>query len=736
MKEEQLNELFYSLTLEEKIYQLVQLSGDFYKTAAVAVGPKGKLGISQEVVDNAGSILNIIGAEQIIKIQKNYLENSRHKIPLLFMADIIYGYKTIFPIPLALGCTWNPDLIRECCIKIAEESAVSGAHVTFAPMADLVRDPRWGRVMESTGEDTYLNTLFTSAMVKGFQGDFTADKSIASCVKHFAAYGASEAGREYNTVDMSERRLRQDYLPSYKTAVDSGCEMVMTSFNIVDGIPATGNKWLMKDVLRDEWGFEGVIITDYAAIQELIAHGVASNDREATKLSIEAGVDIDMKTSCYSNNLRQLIDDGEIKKELIDESCLRVLKLKNKLGLFENPYRGASIEKEKEVLCCAENIKLARKVSAESLVLLQNNNVLPISKKNKKIALIGPYGDNTSIIGLWAIHGDQSDVTTLKDAIAEKIDANNFCYAKGCELLEDYTFLGDFGKMVNGGETSDTNPEQDLEEAISVAMESDVVILALGEHMMQSGEAGSRTNITIPKIQLDLLDKIRELGKKIVLVIFSGRPLVLTNVLDKVDGIIQAWFPGTEGGHALADVLFGDVNPSGRLTMSFPYSVGQVPVYYNEFNTGRPVKTSTHSERFMSKFLDCPNDPLFSFGYGLSYTTYEYSDLVVSKDILKVGEIMEAKVSITNKGKIKGTETVQLYIRDFVGSVVRPVKELKGFKKVTLAPGQSKQVVFYIGEEQLMFFTKNLEYKSEKGEFMVFIGGNSNNTLEMKFTFI
>lgn len=737
MKEEQLNELFNSLTLEEKIYQLVQLSGDFYKDEAVAVGPKAKLGISQEVVDNAGSILNVMGAEKIIKIQKEYLEKSRHKIPLLFMADIIYGYKTIFPIPLALGCTWNPELIRECNRKIAEEAAVSGAHVTFAPMVDLVRDPRWGRVMESTGEDTYLNSVFSSAMVKGFQGSLEADKSIASCVKHFAAYGAPEAGREYNTVDMSERRLRQDYLPSYKAAVDSGCEMVMTSFNTIDGIPATGNKWIMKDVLRDEWGFKGVIITDYAAIQELIEHGIAGNDREAAKLSIEASVDIDMKTSCYSNNLKQLVEDGEIKEELINECCMRVLKLKNKLGLFENPYRGASIEKEIEILCCLDNKELARKVAAESLVLLQNNNnVLPISKKDKKVALIGPYGDSKSIIGLWAIHGDQSNVVTLKEAIEEIIDCDNFNYAKGSELLEDYSFLGEFGKMVSGGEFPNVNKEQDLKEALSVAKESDIVILALGEHMMQSGEAGSRTDITIPKIQLGLLDEIRELGKEIVLVLFSGRPLILTNVLDKVDAIIQAWFPGTEGGHALADILFGDVNPSGKLTMSFPYAVGQVPVYYNEFNTGRPLKTSTHSSRFMSKFLDCPNEPLFPFGYGLSYTTYKYSNLILNSTTLKEGEKIEVKVTVTNTGKVAGIETVQMYIRDLVGSVVRPVKELKDFKKVTLKSGESRQVSFDIGLEQLEFFTKEIKYKAEKGEFIIFVGTSSNNTLECKFTLI
>lgn len=736
MKEDQLNELLKNLTLEEKVYQLVQLSGDFYSDDAVAVGPKTELGITQKVVDNAGSVLNVIGAEKIIKTQKKYLEKSRHKIPLLFMADIIYGYKTIFPIPLALGCTWNPELIRNCNTKVvAKEASASGAHVTFAPMVDLVRDPRWGRVMESTGEDTYLNSLFSSAMVKGFQGNFEPDNSIASCVKHFAAYGAPEAGREYNTVDMSERRLRQDYLPSYKAAVDSGCELVMTSFNTIDGIPATGNKWLLKDVLRNEWGFNGVIITDYAAIQELIAHGVARNDSEAAKLSIEASVDIDMKTPCYSNNLKQLVESGAIKENLIDECCMRVLKLKNKLGLFENPYRGASIKKEKEVLCCREHRTLARKVAAESLVLLQNNNnVLPISKKSKKVALIGPYGDSTSIIGLWAIHGDKADVITLKTAIEEKFDALNFTYAKGCDLLDDYSFLGDFGKVVNKGNSQNTNNKQELENALSIASEADVVILALGEHKMQSGEAGSRTNITIPKIQLDLLDKIKELGKETVLVLFGGRPLILTDVINKVDAIIEAWFPGTEGGHAIADILFGDVNPSGRLTMSFPYAVGQIPVYYNQFNTGRPAKTSTHSDRFTSKFLDCPNEPLFPFGYGLSYTTYEYSNLEISSNTLKDGEKLKVSVTVTNTGEYAGTETVQMYIRDLIGSVVRPVKELRGFQKIELNPGESRQICFSIEEKQLAFFTKDMKYEAEKGEFMVFIGHDSINTLETKFT--
>lgn len=736
MRQEELKDLLESLTLEEKIYQLVQLSGDFYNAGAMAVGPQAKLGISQEVVDNAGSVLNVLGAEKVRKIQKEYLEKSRHKIPLLFMADIVYGYKTIYPIPLALGCTWDPGMVKQCNEKTAVESMAAGAHVTFAPMVDLVRDPRWGRVMESTGEDAYLNSRFSKAMVEGFQGELSPTRGIASCVKHFAAYGAVEAGRDYNTVDMSERRLRQDYLPAYKAAVDAGCEMVMTSFNTVDGMPATGNKWLMKDVLRDEWGFDGVIITDYAAIQEMIAHGVAENDREAAKLSIEAGVDIDMKTPCYSNQLQPLIRDGEIDEQLVNESCMRVLQLKNKLGLFEDPYRGCSPKQEADVLLSEESRAYARKVAADSLVLLQNKDqVLPLSRE-KKTALIGPYGDSTAIIGLWAVHGDQKDVVTLKKAMGEKL-GEKLLYAKGCEMLRDYSFLGEFGaNVVEKFEEISTDPGKDLQDALAAAKEADTVVFAMGEHMMQSGEAGSRTELTLPSIQLDLLEKVRALGKKTVLVLFSGRPLILTELRTKVDAIVQAWFPGTEGGHGIADVLFGDVNPGGKLTMSFPYAVGQIPVYYNAFNTGRPVKTSTHSGRFMSKFLDCPNEPLYPFGYGLSYARYKYEDLHVSADTRSEGEVIQASVNVTNIGDVAGAETVQFYIQDVTGSVVRPVKELRGFEKVWLKPGETKTVTMDITEETLKFFTASMEYRAEKGRFFVYAGGSSRDEDLLKEAFM
>lgn len=734
MEKLELQKIFEDLTLKEKIYQLVQLSGEFFKSDTLAVGPQQKLGISQEVVDNVGSVFNIFGAEQLIRIQKEYLEKSRHKIPLLFMADIINGYKTTYPIPLALGCTWNPDLIKKGMQNTAEEAAVSGIHVTFSPMVDLVRDARWGRVMESTGEDSYLNCEFAKAFVEGYQGDFDPNKNIASCVKHFAAYGAPEGGREYNTVDMSERKLREDYLPAYKAAVDSGCELVMTSFNTVDGIPASGNKWLMRNVLREEWGFNGIIISDYAAIQELIAHGVAEDDRDAAKLGIEAGVDIDMKTPVYSNQLEGLVNDGVISEKLIDEAVWRILNLKNKLGLFENPYRGADVSKEKSVILSPEKIRLAREISRESIVLLENNGVLPISK-DKKIAIIGPHGESKVLSGSWAINSNPDDVTSLVEAVKEKISEENLMYAKGCEMTEDNSILGGFGRAIEE-EKIEVDKEKDLEEALKAASKSEVVVMALGEHYLQSGEGGSRTEISLEQAQVNLIEKVKELGKPIVLVLFNGRPLVLTNVVDKVDAIIEAWFPGTEGGRAVSDVLFGDYNPSGRLTMSFPRRVGQVPLHYNEFNTGRPVKTSIHNSRFTSRYIDVENTPLYPFGYGLSYTKFEYGDIKISSDKLTNNSTITASIKVKNVGDIAGYETVQLYIQDIKGSVVRPVKELKGFKKVKLESGEEQNIEFVINEEMLRFYTSSMEFKSEEGRFKLYIGSNSDELQEAEFELI
>ncbi|MBD1382392.1 beta-glucosidase BglX [Metabacillus arenae] len=733
MKKAELLSLLNQMTLEEKIYQLVQLDGGLYSENAAITGPKAKLGISDDVIHNMGSIFNVLGANELRKIQEEHLENSANKIPLLFCADVIYGYKTVLPIPLSYACSWNPDLVKNGLEMVAKETAVAGVHGVFSPVADLVRDPRWGRVMESTGEDAYLNSVFAKAAVEGLQGDLDL-RHVASCVKHFAAYGAPEAGREYNTVDMSERRLRQDYLPAYKAAVDAGCKMVMTSFNTVDGIPVSGNKRLLRDLLRGEWGFDGVTISDYAAIKELVYHGYAEDEDHAAKLGIEAGVDFDMKTSVYANHLKALVENNEIDEKLIDEAVLRVLNLKNELGLFKDPFRGADAKIEKEVLYSEENRKVARSLAQESIVLLKNENqVLPLNK-NKKIALIGPYANETSLNGLWAFFADKSKVTTLKLAMENKF-GENVSYAHGCDIVDDFSLLGDFGFMVQE-KLEKRDAKTDLAEALEIAKDADTIVVALGEHTFQSGEAASRTDLSVNEIQIQLLDELAKLNKPIVCVLFNGRPLVLDGILDKVDALVEAWFPGTEGALAITDILSGDVNPSGKLTLSFPINVGQIPVYYNEFKTGRPIVGSGHSSKFVSKYLDIGNEPRYPFGYGLSYTEFEYSDIQLNSNTFKSGSSIKAIVTVKNKGNVKGKETVQLYIQDITGSVVRPVKELKGFKKVDLEPQEARSVEFILTEKDLKFFTKDMQYKAEKGKFKLFIGRNSKDVKEVAFEFI
>lgn len=736
MTEERLKELLQSLTLREKIGQLIQLSGDFFtEDEAMKVGPQKKLGICEDMIGLCGSVLNVAGAEKVKRIQRAYLEKSRHKIPLLFMGDVVYGYKTVYPIPLGIGATWEPELIREDYHLAAEEAKAAGVHVTFSPMVDLVRDARWGRCLESPGEDPWLNSRFAEAMVEGFQGKAVDEKQgIAACVKHFAAYGAPEGGREYNTVDISRRRLLEEYLPAYRAAVDAGCELVMTSFNTVEEIPATANRWLMDEVLRKEWGFDGVLITDYAAIQELIAHGVAQDEREAALLAMEAGVDIDMKTACYANELQGLVEEGRLFEEQIDEAVLRVLRLKNKLGLFEDPYRGADAEEEKRLFCCDANREAARRTAEEALVLLKNeNHTLPL-KKEQRVALIGPYGDCRELIGLWAVHADTSDVPTLKEAMEELLGEGKLLWAKGCEILEDTADLGEFGTARKQNENgSAKSPEEAWAHALRIAGEADVVVMALGEDARQSGEGGSRTELCIPDSQQKLLEEIYALKKPVVVVLFGGRPLALEQTERCADAMLEAWFTGTEGAHAIVNVLYGRKNPSGRLSMSFPRRVGQVPLYYNAFQTGRPAGLSGHSGRFTSRYLDCPNEPLYPFGYGLSYHESVYRNLTLDGTVLKKGGTLEVSVEVENTSEIDGTEIVQMYIRDVTGSVVRPVKELKGFRKVNLRAGEKKRISFQITEELLRFYTRDMRFEAEPGRFVVMVGKNSAQTESAEF---
>ena len=732
-----LHALLAQMTLDEKIGQLVQLSGEFFlDEPQLTVGPKAKLGIAQAVADNVGSVLNVSGAVKTREIQRKHLQNSRLKIPLLFMADVIYGYRTIFPIPLALGCSWSPALIRQCCVVAAREAASAGSHVTFAPMADLVRDARWGRCMESTGEDVFLNTQYVRASVEGFQQDMPTQQGLAACVKHFAGYGAPIGGRDYNTVELSHQSLFEDYFPPFQAAIDAGCEMVMTSFNTVDGVPATANPWLLKTLLRERWGFQGITIADYAAVKELIAHGVAADEQDACAIAFNAGLDIDMKTACYANGLKPLLAAGKISERALDDAVLRVLRLKQKLGLFDDPYRGVTPEGEQRCCYHPEHLRLARETAGKSLVVLKNDRqTLPFNPATTRVALIGPYADNPDIFGLWAVYGEKSRCTTLKTALQETIPDGNLCVTPGCDLLLDYGFLGEFGATHQVEQTrclTDNERAQELERALDHARQADVVLLAMGEHMMQSGEAASRTDLHLPRHQVEFIQQIAAVAKKTVLILFNGRPLVLTDVVDHVDAIVEAWFPGIEGSHALVDVLSGKRNPSGRLSMSFPYANGQVPVYYNALNTGRPAHQSDHSPRFLSKYLDCPNAPLFPFGFGLSWHETRLSDLHVTPRLLPGGTVM-VSVAAHNTSDVDGLETLQLYLHDCVASIARPALQLKGFTQVMLAAGETQVVHFEITPHDLGFYDAEGDVRLEYGRFRVFVGLNSASLLEGEF---
>lgn len=598
-------------------------------------------------------------------------------------------------------------------------------------MVDLVRDSRWGRVMESIGgEDPYLGQVFARAMIKA-QKDIKTEKTkeMISCVKHFAAYGAVEAGRDYNTVDMSQREFRQYYLPAYKEAIDSGAEMIMTSFNIVNGIPATVNKWLLKDLLRNELGFKGIVISDYSAIEETIKHGVSEDKKDAAYKAITAGVDIDMMSNVYAGNLKQLVEEKLISEELIDDAVLRVLRLKNSLGLFEDPYKNIDNREENDLLSNKENLELARRLTTKTIVLLKNeNNILPLNHK-QKIALIGPYADNIAILGSWSMFSDKSKITTLKEAFEAKIGKENVIYAKGSEILEEreinQILQSDGGTMIHT-ENEEEKLTQYLKEAKEAAKQADVIVLAIGEHYRQSGEACSRANIDISNIQKRLLNELAKLNKKIVAIMFNGRPIVLRDISEKVNGLLEAWFPGTEGANAITDIIFGDANPSAKLTMSFPQATGQCPIYYNHYNTGRPHESNV---RYVSRYQDIPTESYYPFGYGLSYSKFIYSCLNLSNKVLTKDSKIKVSVKIKNDSNRIGEEIVQLYIQDLVAKVVRPVKELKAFQKVVILPKQEKEVTFEISEDMLKFWDENLRYDSENGDFKVYIGTNSEDTL-------
>lgn len=734
MKTKELKDLLSSMSLQEKVDQMLQVMGMFYQMDANAIltGPGAHLGVTEEDINMAGSILGTYGAETLKGIQEKYMEKQPHHIPMLFMLDVIHGMKTVFPMPLAMGASFDPDMAEKCAEAAAKEAAYSGLHVTFSPMVDLVRDARWGRVMESTGEDPYLNSLLSAAQVKGFQGDdLSKEGKVCACIKHFAGYGGATAGRDYNTVELSERTFRQYYLPAYKAGIDAGVGMVMTSFNTVNDIPASTNKWLMRDILREEMGFDGVLISDFSAILETVAHGYSADKRDAAKKAVEAGVDIDMMTNCYSANLAELVESGEVDEALVDECVWRILMLKNKLGLFENPYKDADPEKEKEVILCDEHRALAREAAGKSCVLLKNEGMLPLDME-KNIAFVGPYTTCKKIISSWAIVGEPKHCVSIEEAAKEVFDDSRTTYHEGTPVLGREVKLVGFGSVNSLEGTKDVQTELTEEEenkmfaeAIAAAKAADIVVMPLGESFLQSGEATSRAMLDIPDVQMKLFREVAKVNENIVVVLFNGRPLDLREISQTAKAVLEVWFPGTEGGHAIVDVLTGKVNPSGKLSMSFPYSVGQCPVYYNEYSTGRPYHEGD-GNRFLSKYIDIPNKPLYPFGYGLSYTTFDISPVVLSQTEMKEDETITAKAVVKNTGAVAGTEVVQLYIQDVTASVVRPVKELKGFEKVTLQPGEEKEVSFAIDEKVLSFIKADGEIGSEPGLFRVWIGNSSD----------
>ena len=713
-----IKELLSKMTLEEKVGQLIQLNAMFIgETTADITGPKEQLGISDSMLTKVGSTLNFHSFAEVKKLQDRHMEVDRLHIPLLFMMDVIHGYKTIFPIPLALGASFDPELVKECTKMAAKEASAGGIHVTFTPMVDYVRDARWGRVMETCGEDPLLNSVMGASQVEAFQGDDIADPdNLATCVKHFAAYGGAEAGRDYNTVEISERLLRECYLPAYKACLDAGAPMIMPSFNSLSGVPSIANKWLIQKVLKEEWGFDGIVISDYNAIGELLKHGVAGNIKDAAQMAFENGCDIDMMSAGYCSSLCALVEEGKVSEEKIDEAVLKVLSLKRDLGLFEDPYHGGSVEKEESLCLCPEHRSISRRAAEECAVLLKNSGVLPFSKDTKKIAIIGPFAWSKAIKGFWACNGLDKDCISVADGVKNLLPNAEITVAPGCSA--------EWNNLDKSG----------FESAIDAARNADAVILCLGEPQNYSGEGNSRADLSLPGVQMDLAREVLSVNENSAVVLFNGRPLVLTE-LDKIaPAILDMFFPGNEGGPAAARLLFGDANPSGKVTMSFPKSVGQCPIYYNHPSTGRPKwKPEDEHQPYASSYIGCGNKPLYPFGHGLSYSKFEYKSLVLDTD--KMSKDTEIKVSITvkNVGERAGKEVVQLYMRDLVASAVRPIQSLIAFEKISLEAGEEKTVSFKITEPMLRFYNAECKFVSEAGEFEVSTGCSDNLILTKKF---
>lgn len=724
------DDLMSKMTLQEKIGQLnLMVAGDITTGQAMNTQVGGAI-----AAGNMGGIFNIKGAKEIREMQELAVKKSRMGIPLLVGMDVIHGYETIFPIPLALSCSWDMAAVEQSAAIAAKEASADGINWTFSPMVDITLDARWGRYSEGNGEDPYLGSLITKAMVRGYQGDYSRTDNIMACVKHFALYGASESGRDYNTVDMSRVRMYNQYLPPYKAGAEAGAGTFMSSFNLVDGVPATANKWLLDDLLRGEWGYDGMVVTDYGSIGEMLSHSVSANLQEAAAQALKAGTDMDMCSMGFIATLEKSLKEGKVSETDIDKACRRVLEAKYKLGLFQNPYKYCDPKRRKKDIFNDENRRAARDIAAETFVLLKNEgNLLPL-KKQGKVALIGPLANTrANLAGTWCVAYTPDKYSTLKEGMERALAGKaTLLYAQGSNITRDAELqkAGEFGKTIERGDDA-----QMKAEALAVAKEADVIVAALGETADMSGECASRTDLCLPDVQMELLQELNKLGKPIVLLNFSGRPTVMTWENENIPAILNVWFGGSEAADAICDVVFGDKVPSGKLTMSMPQAVGQEPLYYNHQPTGRPVPEGTKEFRkYQSNYLDVRNDPLYPFGYGLSYTTFSYSDLQLSATEMSPTGSVEASVTVTNTGNVDATEIAQLYIRDLVASVSRPVKELKGFERITLKAGESKNVTFIITPEMLKFYNYDLKYVLEPGDFSIMVGPNSRDLKTAKLT--
>ncbi|MEJ5352031.1 MAG: glycoside hydrolase family 3 N-terminal domain-containing protein [Melioribacteraceae bacterium] len=714
--EQKVDSILSLMTIDEKVGQLVQFTGG---TDTGTKTPKPKEGHEDLIRQGKiGSLLNIFGAEETKRLQKIAVEESRLKIPLIFGLDVIHGFKTTFPVPIAEASSWNPELVEFSARMQAIEASSAGVHWTFNPMVDIARDPRWGRIVEGSGEDPYLGSIMAAARVRGYQGnDLSSENTILACAKHFAAYGAAEGGRDYNTVDISERTLREIYLRPFKAAVDAGVGSLMASFNEIGGITSSANKFLLTKILREEWKTDAFVVSDWNSIGELVVHGLAEDLKKAAQLAINATVDMDMEGNAYFNHLAELVNEGKVDVKLVDNAVKRVLLAKFKLGLFDNPYKYCDENRERKTVLSKEMIDAAKKVALESIVLLKNqNHLLPLKKDIKSIAVIGPLADSKDDpLGPWAQEGKPENVVTVLEGIKNKLGNNvKINFAEGCS--------------VKGSDKSG------FKKAIQAVRKSEVAIVVVGESRDMSGEAQSRATLDLPGVQEDLIKELHKTGKPIVVVLMNGRPLTINWINENIPAILETWYLGIQCGNAIADVLFGDYNPSGKLPVTFPKYVGQIPIYYNHKNTGRPY--NHEQPQYTSFYNDFSLEPLYPFGYGLSYTTFEYSNLTLDKKLIKKDESLKVSIDVKNTGKYEGAEIVQLYIRDLVGSVTRPVKELKDFVKINLKPGETKKVEFTITPEKLKFYDINMNYVIEPGDFKVFVGKNSVDVLEDSFKVI